>query len=132
MATSRSLGISLRLLIQHRHVQTKSARCVLALAYLKRAGVRHLFIGKLFERRPSYHILGVLLFTQIIASAGIQALQKLASSRRTFANQHAQHAFTSLNGRSKAGQPAVVLKVRLAMVYLSQHGLRIATQLLRQ
>ncbi|KAK9786583.1 hypothetical protein WJX73_010336 [Symbiochloris irregularis] len=43
------------------------------------AGVRYIFIGKLFERRPSYHVLGMLLFAQIAASVSLQGLQQLAS-----------------------------------------------------
>ena len=44
------------------------------------AGTRYLFVGKLYERRPSYHLLGVLLFVQLGISAGTWALSNLASS----------------------------------------------------
>ena len=43
------------------------------------AGTRYLFVGKLFERRPSYHLLGVLLFLQLGISAGSWALHSLAA-----------------------------------------------------
>ena len=37
-------------------------------------------MGKLYEQRPSYHLLGVLLFVQLGISAGTWALSNLASS----------------------------------------------------
>ena len=49
-------------------------------AYMMFAGTRYLFVGKLYERRPSYHLLGVLLFVQLGISAGTWALSNLASS----------------------------------------------------
>ena len=33
-------------------------------------GVRYIFAGRLLERRPSYSILGILLFVQLALSAG--------------------------------------------------------------
>jgi hypothetical protein len=44
------------------------------------AGTRYIFVGKLFERRPSYHLLGVLLFLQLGISAGSWALHNLTAS----------------------------------------------------
>ena len=41
------------------------------------AGTRYIFVGRLFERRPSYHLLGVLLFLQLGISAGSWALANL-------------------------------------------------------
>lgn len=45
-------------------------------------GVRYIFIGKLFEHRPSYHLLGVLLFIQLGITSTAWAI----------------HNFTSLSG----------------------------------
>lgn len=46
----------------------------------KRAtGVRYMFIGKLFEHRPSYHLLGVLLFIQLGITSASWAICNLAS-----------------------------------------------------
>ena len=44
------------------------------------AGTRYIFVGKLYERRPSYHLLGVLLFVQLGISAGSWALSNLTAS----------------------------------------------------
>ena len=44
------------------------------------AGVRYVFVGKLFESRPSYHLLGLLLFVQLGITSGTWAVQQLASS----------------------------------------------------
>ena len=44
---------------------------------MRRAGTRYLFVGRLFERRPSYHLLGVLLFLQLGISAASWALANL-------------------------------------------------------
>ncbi|KAK9827116.1 hypothetical protein WJX74_006971 [Apatococcus lobatus] len=41
-------------------------------------GVRYIFGGRLMERRPSYSILGILLFVQLSLSAGSWAVQRLA------------------------------------------------------
>ncbi|KAA6428149.1 MAG: peroxisome biogenesis factor 10-like, partial [Trebouxia sp. A1-2] len=43
------------------------------------AGVRYMFIGKLFEHRPSYHLLGVLLFIQLGITSASWAIRNLAS-----------------------------------------------------
>ncbi|CAL8460771.1 g302 [Coccomyxa elongata] len=49
--------------------------------WAKRAtGTRYIFVGKLYERRPSYHLLGVLLFVQLGISAGSWALSNLTAS----------------------------------------------------
>ncbi|KAL0024438.1 hypothetical protein WJX77_003645 [Trebouxia sp. C0004] len=46
----------------------------------KRAtGVRYMFIGKLFEHRPSYHLLGVLLFIQLGITSASWGIRNLAS-----------------------------------------------------
>ena len=39
-----------------------------------------MFVGKLFESRPSYHLLGLLLFVQLGITSGTWAVQQLASS----------------------------------------------------
>ncbi len=38
-----------------------------------------MFIGKLFEHRPSYHLLGVLLFIQLGITSASWAIRNLAS-----------------------------------------------------
>ena len=40
------------------------------------AGVRYLFIGKIFEHRPSYHLLGILLFLQLAITSASWALDQ--------------------------------------------------------
>jgi peroxin-10 len=44
------------------------------------AGVRYEFIGRLFEHRPSYHVLGLLLFVQLAISSSSWALHKLTAN----------------------------------------------------
>ncbi|KAK9820622.1 hypothetical protein WJX72_012437 [[Myrmecia] bisecta] len=44
------------------------------------AGVRYIFIGKLFERRPSYYLLGLLLFLQLAITSSSWALGNLAAT----------------------------------------------------
>ena len=44
------------------------------------AGTRYIFTGKLFERRPSYHLLGALLFLQLSIAAAGWGLARLQAS----------------------------------------------------
>ena len=81
------------------------------------AGVRHLFVGQLFERRPSYRVLGMLLFAQITASATVQALQSLAASRRALTHQLG--VADAAGDRKAALRTAVVLQVRVASCQLA-------------
>lgn len=75
------------------------------------AGTRYLFVGKLYERRPSYHLLGVLLFVQLGISAGTWALSNLASS---LAQPDAQRANTDIPASTaRALKAAIVLQVKL-------------------
>ena len=90
------------------------------------AGTRYLFVGKLFERRPSYHLLGVLLFLQLGISAGSWALQNLAAQlaqqQQQQPDQAQQEASPELERAHpdvcahtrKALRAAIVLQVRLA------------------
>lgn len=83
-------------------------------------GTRYIFVGKLYERRPSYHLLGVLLFVQLGISAGSWALSNLTASlghsapldRNTDVGAHT----------SKALRAAVVLQVSLSHSFLSRVG----------
>ena len=43
------------------------------------AGVRYMFIGKLFEHRPSYHLLGVLLFVQLGITSASWAMRNVVN-----------------------------------------------------
>ena len=70
-------------------------------------GVRFIFIGKLFERRPSYHVLGMLLFAQIAASVSLQGLQQLASQWLPSRGEDSDTA----DAKKKPLVPAVVLRV---------------------
>ncbi|CAK0746013.1 hypothetical protein CVIRNUC_001661 [Coccomyxa viridis] len=97
-----------------------SARLHLALFYFygvyyhwaKRAtGTRYLFVGKLYERRPSYHLLGVLLFVQLGISAGTWALPNLASSL----------SHTDIQ-RGNADMPAATAKALKAAIVIQEDG----------
>ena len=72
------------------------------------AGVRYIFIGKAFERRPSYHVLGVLLFLQLAATTGSWTLSLLAEQ---LTSEPAAAGGGDAPLTSKA-QHAIVLKVR--------------------
>eukprot|EP00884_Botryococcus_braunii_P002756 jgi/Botrbrau1/12481/Bobra.0169s0028.1 len=67
-------------------------------------GVRYIFIGKLLEQRPSYHVLGLLLFIQLAVSGGSWAVSQAAVFRPSQAS--------SAEGSSidKAIRPAIVLQ----------------------
>ena len=73
------------------------------------AAVRYLFIGQLFEQRPTYRLLGWLLFLQLGISAAAGAVKHglsalgVAASRRQQLPAHLQQ---------RGEQPAVVLHVR--------------------
>ncbi len=73
------------------------------------AGTRYIFVGKLFERRPSYHLLGVLLFVQLGISAGSWALSNLTASLGQTAGLD-RNADVGAH-TSKAMRAAVVLQV---------------------
>jgi peroxin-10 len=78
-----------------------------------RAGTRYIFVGKLYERRPSYHLLGVLLFVQLGISAGSWALASFGASLGSTPSSlpHRNHEVGTHT--AKALQAAVVLQVRL-------------------
>jgi hypothetical protein len=73
------------------------------------AGTRYLFVGKLYERRPSYHLLGVLLFVQLGISAGTWALSNLASSLSQADVQRSNPDMPA--STAKALKAAIVLQV---------------------
>lgn len=43
-------------------------------------GVRYIFGGRLMERRPSYSILGILLFVQLSLSAGVPHVRRMTDA----------------------------------------------------
>ena len=74
-----------------------------------RAGVRYLFVGQLFEQRPTYRLLGFLLFLQLgIGAAAAAARQALVALGLASSVQKAP-------GHLQQGglQHAAVLHVRL-------------------
>ena len=75
-------------------------------------GVRYIFIGQLFEHRPSYRILGFLLFLQLGVGAAQTLLQRAAAGPATG---------QLLRKQLQQDQPraAVVLHVRLPAVHSS-------------
>ena len=74
------------------------------------AGTRYIFVGKLYERRPSYHLLGVLLFVQLGISAGSWALSNLTASLGHSAAGLDRNSDVGAH-TSKAMRAAVVLQV---------------------
>ena len=77
------------------------------------AGTRYIFTGKLFERRPSYHLLGALLFLQLGISAAGWGLARLQASVAGAALPGAGAAGAPEAGeRERKGGPAVLLQVR--------------------
>lgn len=79
-------------------------------------GVRYLFIGKLFEHRPSYHLLGVLLFIQLGITSASWAIGNFMQSRPLSGNA-AKHADEVREGSSMhREQKAVVLEVSCCIV----------------
>ena len=85
------------------------------------AGVRYVFVGKLFESRPSYHLLGLLLFVQLGITSGTWAVQQLASSLTPQAKPQG-HAQPLHGGRQTASTPKglpVILEVGCLSLALS-------------
>ena len=79
------------------------------------AGVRYMFIGKLFEHRPSYHLLGVLLFIQLGITSASWAIRNVMQSPLMYGNaaKHAAEAQVSSNSDVPREQKAVVLEVSI-------------------
>lgn len=78
---------------------------------MQHAGVRYIFIGKIFEHRPSYHLLGVLLFIQLGITGAFWTVEQTRhlmsdNSNPTGADQQ-QASQTALRQQTKA----VVLEV---------------------
>lgn len=78
------------------------------------AGTRYIFTGKLFERRPSYHLLGALLFLQLGIAAAGWGLARLQASVAGGAPPGAGAAAgaSEAGERERKGGPAVLLQVR--------------------
>ena len=70
-----------------------------------------MFIGKLFEHRPSYHLLGVLLFIQLGITSASWAIRNLASLSGN-ASKSSEAEPSSSTSRQKE-RKAVVLEVNL-------------------
>jgi len=75
------------------------------------AGVRYMFIGKLFEHRPSYHLLGVLLFIQLGITTASWAIRNLASLSGNASKNPEAEPSSSTTRRME--RKAVVLEVSL-------------------
>ena len=90
-----------------------NAPCRRLLSYA--AGVRYMFIGKLFEHRPSYHLLGVLLFIQLGITSASWAIRNVMQSPLMYGNaaKHAAEAQVSSNSDVAREQKAVVLEVSI-------------------
>jgi hypothetical protein len=73
-----------------------------------------MFIGKLFEHRPSYHLLGVLLFIQLGITSASWAIRNLASLSGN-ASKSSEAEASSSTTRQKE-RKAVVLEVGLLAV----------------
>ena len=75
-------------------------------------GTRYIFTGKLFERRPSYHLLGALLFLQLGISAAGWGLARLQASVAGGPPPGAGAAARGPEASERKGGPAVLLQVR--------------------
>lgn len=74
-----------------------------------------MFIGKLFEHRPSYHLLGVLLFIQLGITSASWAIRNAMQSPLVYGSAAKHAAEAQLSSSSGAPlhreQKAVVLEV---------------------
>lgn len=88
-------------------------------------GVRYQFIGKLFERRPNFRILGLLLFGQLTSTAALQLLRSLAGLRVSASLLH--QATDSAKSTKASVRPIIVLQVgaNIAATCLVQIVLRV-------
>ena len=68
-----------------------------------------MFIGKLFEHRPSYHLLGVLLFVQLGITSASWAVQRLTQATNIVGKDAQQLQSQAIP--SSREQKAVVLEV---------------------
>lgn len=74
-----------------------------------------MFIGKLFEHRPSYHLLGVLLFIQLGITSASWAIRNVMQSPFVYGNaaKHAAEARLSSKSNVHREQKALVLEVSI-------------------
>lgn len=74
-----------------------------------------MFIGKLFEHRPSYHLLGVLLFIQLGITSASWAIRNVMQSPLVHGNaaKHAAESQQSSNLNVHREQTALVLEVSI-------------------
>ena len=70
-----------------------------------------MFIGKLFEHRPSYHLLGVLLFIQLGITSASWAIRNLASLSGNASKSLEAEPASSISRQKE--RKAVVLEVSL-------------------
>lgn len=73
-----------------------------------------MFIGKLFEHRPSYHLLGVLLFIQLGVTSAAWAISNLIHSPLVYGDAARNETEANLSSNSKVHrqQKALVLEVK--------------------
>jgi hypothetical protein len=64
-------------------------------------------MGKLLEQRPSYHVLGLLLFIQLAVSGGSWALR-----HASYSGMHLWQTSAGDASAEKALRPALLLQVR--------------------
>lgn len=74
-----------------------------------------MFIGKLFEHRPSYHLLGVLLFIQLGVTSAAWAIRNVMRSPLVYGNaaRNETEADMSSNSKVHGEQKALVLEVSI-------------------
>ena len=89
---------------------------------LRTVGVRYMFIGKLFEHRPSYHLLGVLLFIQLGVTSAAWAIRNVMRSPLVYGNaaRNETEADVSSNLKVHREQKALVLEVGIYTSYVKK------------
>ena len=85
--------------------------------------MRYLFIGKLFEHRPSYHLLGVLLFIQLGITSASWAVGNFMQFRLLSGNaaKHAAEVQEASGPNIHREQKAVVLEASRCRFRSIQH-----------
>ena len=73
-----------------------------------------MFIGKLFEHRPSYHLLGVLLFIQLGITSASWAIRNVVQSPLVRGNAAKHAAEAQLSSNVHREQKAFVLEVGIS------------------
>lgn len=76
-----------------------------------------MFIGKLFEHRPSYHLLGVLLFIQLGITSASWAIRNAMQSPLVYGNAAKAQLSSSSDAPLHREQKAVVLEVSFPDIF---------------